>query len=811
MRWDHGSNCVSLESSNYAHPGNVWERSDFLIFLKSSQKCADIDESMVDELIDKYEPTGVKSEHRLSLDGLTNFLLDPKQFVYDHRHREVHQDMSLPLSHYFIASSHNTYLLEDQIRGPSSVEGYIRSLRSGCRCVEMDVWDGPTGSPILYHGHTFTSKISLEDVLKAVDEHAFVCSPYPVLISIENHCSIDQQTTMAHMFQSIFGEKLYIGAVDETLDDLPSPESFLNKILIKGKKLKDETDIGDVSDEDEASELVTPEEIKRQVKKQENDQASKSPPSADQGSQGATAPQRSSGSSVPTKIDSGSHNKKIKLSVKLSKVVNYIQASHFKGLDKSLNHETKYYTMSSFSEPKVESLMSKEGWKFVEYNKRQISRIYPKGSRIDSSNYNPVPMWYHGSQIVALNYQTNGEIMDINNGFFNQNGRSGYIKKPACLRERFLAYDPSSTNTRGVPGVIGRKYTIVAISGQQLPKPSSSTRRSEVIDPYVQFTVYGPGMNNLTFKTKMIYDNGFNPNWNETFTFEAKFPEVSLVRIVVFDYDRLSEDDFIGQFTVPINCLMPGYRHVPLLTKEGNIIEFASVFLHITVEDERINFKRTEDYRAQNRKISRNIPRELATLLVDIEGLMVNSFTLFDNFYHSFSELRKSLGLNQEASIIQCLKSIYSRDPNMKIRLTKTETNEYLIETEIGDKLESNRSINLLRELVNQCDRVSSLSPQMLTALEKATHNCRNVLRLNAKVLNSTIGSSYKLFDMAMVVGSVWTQETRLKETCVEVQLTLDLVSNFIYIYIYLTFIYLSYSTSYDTPINGCQSDPVWA
>ena len=58
-----------------------------------------------------------------------------------------------------------------------------------------------------------------------------------------------------------------------------------------------------------------------------------------------------------------------------------------------------YYAMSSFSEPKTESIMSKEGWKFVEYNKRQLSRIYPKGARIDSSNYNPVAMWYHGCQI----------------------------------------------------------------------------------------------------------------------------------------------------------------------------------------------------------------------------------------------------------------------------------------------------------------------------------------------------------------------------------------------------------------------------
>ena len=33
------------------------------------------------------------------------------------------------------------------------------------------------------------------------------------------------------------------------------------------------------------------------------------------------------------------------------------------------------------------------------YNKRQLSRIYPAGSRVNSSNYDPVNMWNCGCQI----------------------------------------------------------------------------------------------------------------------------------------------------------------------------------------------------------------------------------------------------------------------------------------------------------------------------------------------------------------------------------------------------------------------------
>ncbi|KAF0045671.1 hypothetical protein F2P81_002200 [Scophthalmus maximus] len=530
----------------YSADGQKLSLSDLDHFLREEQLVGDNVQQYAMQLIELYEPSDrAKLLNAMTFDGFLMYLGSAEGSIFSPQRRGVYQDMSQPLCHYFISSSHNTYLMEDQLRGQSSVEGYIRALKRGCRCVEVDCWDGANGEPIVYHGHTFTSKILFKDVVSAVGKYAFKVSDYPVILSIENHCSVEQQRVMAQHLNHILGDKLLKSTLDGKAPiRLPSPEDLKGKILLKAKKIggleesfsgTEDSLTGEPSDEDEVAE-IDGDNLHRESKSKQ------------------------------------------RLSKELSDCVVYCKSVRFNSFKHARIH-SKVYEVASFTEYKARKHLREAGTEFVLHNSRQLTRVYPSGFRTDSSNFGPQEMWNAGCQIVALNFQTAGEGMDLNDGLFSQNGRCGYVLKPSFMREVEKTFDPEMPQK--LDGYNPVMLNIQVISGQQLPKVN--IKEDSIVDPLVRVEIHGVPTDQAKQETRYIDNNGFNPVWYDTLRFTIHTPDLAMVRFVVEDYDKTSKNDFVGQYTLPLTCMQQGYRHIYLLSKDGTSIPPSSLFVHIRI------------------------------------------------------------------------------------------------------------------------------------------------------------------------------------------------------------------------------------
>ena len=118
------------------------------------------------------------------------------------------------------------YLFYSQLSGTSNPEAYNRVLLAGCRAVELDCYDGNDGQPVVKHAHTLVKPCSFESIIRYMEPNLFKASPYgmasknelehlcslvaryPVILNIENHCSMEQQKELARILKDILsGEK----------------------------------------------------------------------------------------------------------------------------------------------------------------------------------------------------------------------------------------------------------------------------------------------------------------------------------------------------------------------------------------------------------------------------------------------------------------------------------------------------------------------------------------------------------------------------------------------------------------------------
>lgn len=530
-------------------------------------------QEQVQVLIEKYEPnSSLAKKGQISVDGFMRYLSGEENGVVSPEKLDLNEDMSQPLSHYFINSSHNTYLTAGQLAGNSSVEMYRQVLLSGCRCVELDCWKGRTAEeePVITHGFTMTTEISFKEVIEAIAECAFKTSPFPILLSFENHVdSPKQQAKMAEYCRLIFGDALLMEPLEkyplESGVPLPSPMDLMYKILVKNKKKSHKS-----------SEGSGKKKLSEQASNTYSDSSSVFEPSSPGAGEADTESDddEDDDDCKKSSVDEGTAGSEAMATEEMSNLVNYIQPVKFESFEIS-KKRNKSFEMSSFVETKGLEQLTKAPVEFVEYNKMQLSRIYPKGTRVDSSNYMPQLFWNAGCQMVALNFQTMDLAMQINMGMYEYNGKSGYRLKPEFMRRPDKHFDPFTEGI--VDGIVANTLSVKIISGQFLSDKKVGT--------YVEVDMFGLPVDTRrkAFKTKTSQGNAVNPVWEEEPIVFKKvvLPSLACLRIAVYE----EGGKFIGHRILPVQAIRPGYHYICLRNERNQPLMLPAVFVYIEVKD----------------------------------------------------------------------------------------------------------------------------------------------------------------------------------------------------------------------------------
>ena len=536
-----------------------------------------------------------------------------------------------------------------------------------------------------------TTKITFEDIIKTVKEHAFTVNPYPLILSFEMHCGLAAQKRISEILLEHIGDMIYaIPLNHDTYTHYPSPASLQHKFIIKCKgKLvfgravtnlgvdgdsfdyeptecdevmdgtqrfanfhnlsrgitkefdlkkrnfvdqlvviqpdtignsllsargKTNLDISNQPDKQQVNKTVSERPLEQSTttkaaplnlqKEEEKSSPKKNPPSlqtfktpisSNAQSPNSKATPASISDLQPSATGVGSASPREKKSKKKDKKKHEIHEGlnllyGMIGSKLDLTKTPSVWEICSLVEEKVETLFKAKLAELVEYHKRNFTRTYPSNLRISSSNYDPLPAWGMGAQIVALNFQYLDEPMLLNYAKFQRNGgnKCGYVLKPS-----YMLHDSEKSTYAEKLHQIRRpvkQVTIQVISAQALKPIDSDSKKN--VNPFVEVKMRGLEFDekqNPSFKTHTVHDSAFHPVWSgneksNTFSFTVAVPEFATFVFAVYGEDRVKKQK-LGRYAIDLENIRQGYRVVPLMNHELRRIKNSCLFCHFSIVD----------------------------------------------------------------------------------------------------------------------------------------------------------------------------------------------------------------------------------
>lgn len=254
-------------------------------------------------------------------------------------------------------------------------------------------------------------------------KYGFVTSPYPIIISAEIHCGLTQQDMLASIMKNVFGDALISAPVDDRpkIDLLPSPESLKGRVLLKAKNLcvsgSEPLQSKDVTVDAESSETTSSDQDMLSDVQSELKKVGKFGKKVGHkvlervGSRRSSFGKHTQSPPPLTSKTSSSGDekdkKKVKMSPALLSLLVYTVGVKCRGLNKKEVYAPEH--LFSLSENTANKLLKDSVMDLIKHTQGHVVRIYPKGFRVKSTNYQPHRYWSAGAQLVSLNWQTCGK------------------------------------------------------------------------------------------------------------------------------------------------------------------------------------------------------------------------------------------------------------------------------------------------------------------------------------------------------------------------------------------------------------------